>query len=107
MEDNELVRPLGREDGCSLFGPLAQCPTSPARPGLLAEIAETRPVQPARSAGQLLCLVLAVGDQEIEHATAYVAAHADRYDFVQDREVKDDHTAPLIGNLEGSEYIQR
>ncbi|MEU7336681.1 NB-ARC domain-containing protein [Streptomyces sp. NPDC007074] len=82
VEDDVLVRALGRQDWGSVFGPLAPVPDVP-RPGLLAEIAEAlTPADPRERSVNSCVLSGLSGIGKSSTAAAYVAAHADRYDLV-------------------------
>ncbi|NEE32392.1 hypothetical protein G3M53_43960, partial [Streptomyces sp. SID7982] len=82
VEDDVLVRALGRQDWGSVFGPLAPVPDVP-RPVVLAEIAEALAPSDPRERSVNSCVLSGLsGIGKSSAAAAYVAAHADRYDLV-------------------------
>lgn len=82
VEDDVLVRALGRQDWGSVFGPLAPVPDIP-RPRVLSEIAEALTSSDPRDRSVNFCVLSGLsGIGKSSTAAAYVAAHADRYDLV-------------------------
>ncbi|MFF2505929.1 hypothetical protein ACFVTY_21430 [Streptomyces sp. NPDC058067] len=82
VEDDVLVRALGRQDWGSVFGPLAPVPDIP-RPRVLAEIAEALAPSAPHDRSVNSCVLSGLsGIGKSSTAAAYVAAHADRYDLV-------------------------
>lgn len=82
VDDDVLVRALGRQDWGSVFGPLAAVPDVP-RPDLLTDISEalTSFAPDVRSVNSCVLSGLS-GIGKSSTAAAFVAAHADRYDLV-------------------------
>ncbi|MFD6603687.1 tetratricopeptide repeat protein [Streptomyces coelicoflavus] len=82
VEDDVLVRALGRQDWGCVFGPLAPVPDVP-RPDLLADITEALAPSDPRDRSVNSCVLSGLsGIGKSSTAAAYVAAHADAYDLV-------------------------
>ncbi|WP_329127486.1 hypothetical protein [Streptomyces sp. NBC_01465] len=82
VDDDVLVRAMGRQDWGTVFGSLPPVPDV-ARPLLLGDIAEvlTPPAPDARLVNSCVLAGLS-GIGKSSAAAAYVAEHADRYDLV-------------------------
>ncbi|MER5435871.1 ATP-binding protein [Streptomyces sp. NPDC002588] len=106
VEDDVLIRALGRKDWAAVYGPVTPVPDI-VRPALLAKVADA--LTPADSApGDVRsCVVTGLsGIGKSSTAAAYVAEHADTYDLIfwADASTTESLTASfrrLCGHLHG------
>ncbi|WP_411119954.1 NB-ARC domain-containing protein [Streptomyces sp. 058-1L] len=82
VEDDALIRALGRKDWGVVYGPVAPVPDV-VRPALLADVAAGLPPTCSRDEGVRCCVVTGLsGIGKSSTAAAFIAEHADQYDLV-------------------------
>ncbi|KUM75417.1 ATP-binding protein [Streptomyces griseorubiginosus] len=82
VEDDVLIRALGRKDWGVVYGTVAPIPDI-VRPALLAKITATLTTASNSPSGVQVCVITGLsGIGKSSTAAAYIAEHADRYDLI-------------------------
>ncbi|MFE3547422.1 NB-ARC domain-containing protein [Streptomyces kronopolitis] len=82
VEDDVLIRALGRKDWAALYGPVAPVPDI-IRPALLTKITEALTSADGSPDNVWSCVVTGLsGIGKSSTAAAYIAEHADKYDLI-------------------------